>query len=505
MKILVVQLARFGDIYQTWPILRALKRKFPHADVEILVRERFASALEGIGLNCRVHTLNTVHILEPIFMNGSHFQESYRRLLHWTADLKDGEFDEIINLSFSPSSSYLVDVIKGPSTRIKGYTRTEDGFLAIPDDSSAYFYAQVGVGKANRAHITEIFAAVAGVDLDEGDWLLADFQRSPEAQSQLFQRWNISIQGDYAIVHVSASNSRKTLNWEQWSQVVEELLENWSGELVLVGGGEDRLVADRIMAHCQSTRVHSIVAKARLSEVMTCVCGARLVIGGDSVLMQMASLAQVEAFNLSFPIVNFWETGPLEPGSRIFVVEGSQSVNLSCIAQEILRQLNGQSALSQVAIATGDSPVHYAWDTPHSHKDFQWDLICALYMDGDYPPATTALVRHGFCRLYELADLAISHILTLQNENVGAVAAEILAQVDLLIAAIRRMVPDLDPVISWFETQKLRIGPGAIEEVALQTRQVFESLKIVASLYTHLREAAGIEQGASNANDNLVS
>ncbi len=37
MKILVLQLARLGDIYMSWPMIRAVKRKYPNAEIDIQV------------------------------------------------------------------------------------------------------------------------------------------------------------------------------------------------------------------------------------------------------------------------------------------------------------------------------------------------------------------------------------------------------------------------------------------------------------------------------------
>ena len=45
MKILILQLARLGDIYQTWPTVRALKRTLgSDVQVDMLIRSRFAAA-----------------------------------------------------------------------------------------------------------------------------------------------------------------------------------------------------------------------------------------------------------------------------------------------------------------------------------------------------------------------------------------------------------------------------------------------------------------------------
>lgn len=100
MKVLITQLARFGDIYQSWPTIRAVKRKYPDAEVHVLVRRRFASAMEGIGVSCQVHQMDTARVLEPIYSLQSDVGVSLKLLGDWVEGLKCHDFSEIINLSF---------------------------------------------------------------------------------------------------------------------------------------------------------------------------------------------------------------------------------------------------------------------------------------------------------------------------------------------------------------------------------------------------------------------
>jgi heptosyltransferase-3 len=505
MKILVVQLARLGDIYQCWPIVRAIRRQIPGAEIHLLVRKRFASALDGIGVDCRIHQMNSAEILEPIFGLNNDHQQALERISLWTNSLRDFHFDRIINLSFSPFSSYLVSAISQTNTEVRGYTRTADGYLAIPDDPSAYFYAQVGVGKSNRAHLCEIFASVAEVELIEQDWSLKVDQQSLEEKNRVFNCYGIPTEVDYVVLHISASDPRKTLSWSQWAKVASGLLDNWFGHLILVGGAEDYLVSNRVIDKCGSSRIHSLVGRASLIELFPCLYYSSLVIGGDSVVIQMSALADVACFSLSFPIANFWETGPLKPGSRVMIVNRPQLDDVGILVEEVLRHLRGHDTKSEMATATEESPVHYRTENYVPSNEFEWEFIRALYMKENFPPVPNELVLHGLYRLSELADLAISQTLTLSKEGVRVAAAEILNQTDILIASIRRMVPELDPLISWFETEKLRIGPGNIEFLALRTRQVFESLKLVASLYTAGEGTTYHGREGAHAEDNLDS
>ncbi|MCB0362258.1 MAG: hypothetical protein KDD35_06035, partial [Bdellovibrionales bacterium] len=431
--------------------------------------------------------------------------ESLEWLSTWADELAKFEYDRILNLSFSPFSSFLTHFLSHSRTKVRGYTRSEDGYLSIPDDPSAYFYAQVGVGKSNRAHLTEIFASIAEVELVEEDWQLADYQRSPEARDRVFNQFGIPTKDEFIVLHIAASDLRKTLNWEQWAVVITKLFERWKGSVILVGGVEDRLFADRIQAHCSSSNLFSLVGKVQLSDLLSCLSFSSLVVGGDSVLMQMASLAQVECFCLSFPIVNFWETGPLEPGSRVLILNHHQPVECSQIAEEIGRQLHGLSPLLPMAIASGETPVHFFVENYFPEDDFQWAFIQALYMRESYPVPPNELIFLGFRRLRELSDLALSQIATLNKEGLRALAVDILAQIDIMIAKIRQMVPELEPLVSWFETEKLRIGPGSLDDLASRTRQIFESLKMVANLYLEDEINNNQNQGEMDGSKDLVS
>src|SRR5205807_1295099 len=81
---------------------------------------------------------------------GEPLEASHAELKSFLQPLCEANFDTIINLSFSPASSFLTDYLASSRTDVRGYTRHSDGHFNIPDDTSAYFYAQVGIGRANR-------------------------------------------------------------------------------------------------------------------------------------------------------------------------------------------------------------------------------------------------------------------------------------------------------------------------------------------------------------------
>src|SRR5687768_9988443 len=111
MKILCLQLARFGDIYQTWPVLNALKRTHPGCEIHFLVKERFQAAAEGCDVVDELLTLPSREIFEPLFSESPNTFRSLSFLDRFISKMRGENYDRIINLSFSPVSSFLVDLV----------------------------------------------------------------------------------------------------------------------------------------------------------------------------------------------------------------------------------------------------------------------------------------------------------------------------------------------------------------------------------------------------------
>ena len=108
MKTLVLQMARLGDILQTWPTLRALKRLDPQGELHILARGRFLGAVNGVEAVDRVWQFNSREILAPLFKAEPDLATAQSYLQQLIRELRDEGFDRVINLSFSSLSSSLI-------------------------------------------------------------------------------------------------------------------------------------------------------------------------------------------------------------------------------------------------------------------------------------------------------------------------------------------------------------------------------------------------------------
>ena len=477
MKILVIQLARLGDIYQTWPTLAAIKRNYPEAQIDLLVRNRFAAAASECPSVDRIIKMSTADILSGIIIDNEE-EKSLKEMSDFCDSLRSESYNKIINLSFSPFSSYLVASITSDDSEIFGYTRFSDGYLCIPDDVSAYFYAQVGINKKNRAHVSQVFSGVAGVDLQPEDW---NHNCTDEDIQQSLIKYNLSNE-PFILIQVGTSQEEKTYSAEKWSQVLNHFKKLNTTKIVLVGSKEDSELVKKVIEACNGVNLLDLSGQTQLNELMHLTAQASLVVCADSLLLHMASLTNTQSLNISMKSVNFWETGPLAKKSRIIFGETKDDIASDRVAYEMNCMLEDKQSGNPVISRVSYGPVAYEHQG-ESLDNFSWQLIEAIYMQGSFPVVDNPDVAHGIKRLNELAELAVQQLSEIDVTKNVDIQMELLSQIDTMLEIIPKLVPALEPLVAWFQTERVRIGPFSVQQVLSMTKAKFSDLKIVTDLY----------------------
>lgn len=469
MKILIIQLARLGDIYLTWPAIRALRRMNPQAEIHFLTRPRFEGAIEGLEAIDRHLVLPVGHLLEPLVDDSCDVELSISRLSKAIHELRAQEYDWIVNLTFSPVSSYLTHAISTSDTRVHGYSRFDDGTLKITDEVSAYFFAQVGIGKPNRVHLADIFSSMLELDYVESDW------SAPQAL-----QLNIPLPDRYLVVHVGASESHKVLTAGAWANILREVgKKNSHYPIVLVGSGEEVEVGRHIQENLPEMTFINLIGQTKISELFGVLLDAELLIGCDSAPIHMASLTDTPTFNISMGEVNFWETGPKATLSFIYRIESGDSLNVSQIGEAINSLLSGEIP-SSVIRRTAGMVSYDKLETPQDR--FQWDLVQAIYLGSKYPMAEKLEIIQAAMTLQDVNNFAREQLALVSKVGLEKIAP-LLDQADEIINSISLKVPEMSPLIGWYQAEKVRVGPGSTEEILAATINVHDRLASHLNVY----------------------
>lgn len=470
MKILVIQLARLGDIYMTWPVLRALKRIHPNCELHLLTRSKFEAATEGLKSVDRHIQLPTTSILEPLIRPVLDIEASMGCVGQFIDQLKEEEYDWVINFTFSPVSSYLTHAISGLKTRVTGYNRHSDGFLSIPDEVSAYFYGQVGVNSFNRVHLTDIFISMLGYEYADSDW------DPPQLDGRDF-----GLPEKFILIHIGASDIKKSLPPFKWARVLKNFFDhNLDTPIVMIGSPGERALGEAIEAGVSRGRVINLIGQTHLREIFHLLKSSQLLVGCDSAPMHMAGLTNTPCLNISFDSVNFWETGPKAANSFIYKSDFPEDVVSEELGAYIHQVLQGEIPPKLIQRSAG--LASYALPEEDAKELFAWNLIQALYLSGNFPVSDDLQFCQAVEKINEVNNLARENIRMIPDKGLE-VMGPLIDRADEVMAAVARVIPSVLPIIKWYQAEKVRIPPGSREMVAQRSLEIHEKLQRILSVY----------------------
>ncbi len=465
MKTLVIQLARLGDILQTLPALHAYCRSNSTEKIHFLVRKKFSEIAHILPVCDSVIEMDTKVILEAsIFAGEDGVEDSLSVMQKWVERLKAEGYEKIINLSFSPFSSYLTSLLADEGVEVVGYTRHEDGFLAIPDDASAYFYGQVGVNRSNRFHLIDLFASILGVELEDQDWNLSKNYDSKKLEN-------------YIAFHIGASNPKKSLSQTAIVGLLRAIVKSSDIGIYLLGGTEDIAMAESIERQLGGSKIKNMVGKTNLAELIDIIAKSKAFMGADSGPMQICNLTNTLCINFSNEFVNFWETGPRSYKSFVCYVKDFSLLDMNEVALEIKTILEtGSSEWIQ-----GDRlGYHGAYPTTPS-QDFQWSLIKAIYLGEEFPALESSQFARAVVHLNDVNDISLHHLANFQIGN--RQQASVLETADKIMDTLATEVEEIMPIVYWFRTEKIRMGPVPLTDLIIQYMDLHKKLKQILELY----------------------
>jgi heptosyltransferase III len=476
MKILILQLARLGDILLVGPALQALKRQNPNAE---LVRSKFVQAAKGFASVDFIHELPTQSILEPLFSGTPNVEASTDKLNETLTPLRAVRFDRIINLSFSPASSWIVHSLANKETKISGYSRHTDGWLNIEDAVSSYFYAQVGPGRPNRIHLSDLFAAICDVDLEAQDW--SAFEKAETKHK---------VDKNTVVLHVGASEDHKKVQAFQWGRMIKRLLQlDAKLSCILIGTKEEMSIAKEIIANTGDQRVTDLCGQTSFEELFAILKNSLLLIGADSSPVHIASLTGTQVINISVGNVNFWETGPRTLGSIVLRYEQASEFSSEVVAQAVYRHIMQQEVAGAYHVRPG-LPSFFA-ETVDQKAEFEWNLAAALYLEGAFPVAEEMPFLLAVEKMQEMNSVVIS-----QLKSMSANSKELsllLDRADEVFAKIAEVNSSCGVFIRWLQTEKSKIPPLTLEDTQRRLVEIHQTFSHAMSPY----DMSKIDMGTS--------
>ena len=299
MKILLIRLRLIGDVVFTTPVLRALRREFPEAQLAYLVEREASAVVKG-------HPDVDELIVVPRRRGIGRFLDDVRLARR----LRASGFDIVIDLHGGPRSSWLARAT-GAAQRI-GYD--------VEGRSWLYTRTVPRARELRPRHSVvnqwDLLSAIDGWHGKPPDPKLdaVSMAPDPEVETQIDQRlkaFDIDTRHELMVVHVSAGNPFRRWPEAAFVRLVCALASgNDRRRIILSSGPSDKEAADRIaraarteLGDRQAFRVVDF-GEFDLAELRALVARSRLFVGGDTGPLHIAATTRTPIVGIFGPTLS---------------------------------------------------------------------------------------------------------------------------------------------------------------------------------------------------------
>ncbi len=301
-RLLVMQLARLGDLVQTWPLLAQLRRLWPQARLHLLCEAGLTDLVswgppvqETFGLD--LGRLAGLARENPV--------RAWRTAGAEVAALRRAGYDLVFNLNFSRLPLLLAHLMGAP---VRGYLPVRGGREFGRDPWLAYIFALAHARRLNRVHLSDVFrhlAPPAGPEMPA-----AEPGRAGEEP--------------LVVLQLGTRHPKRTWPRTAFAELARLLAHRQGARFLLLGTRAERPEGDwlvRALPVPLRERVENLMGRTTLPELAQQVRRADLVISGDTGTLHLAAGLGVRTLGLFFGPAQCHETGPYGVGHAVLQAE----------------------------------------------------------------------------------------------------------------------------------------------------------------------------------------
>ncbi len=292
-KILIIRFSAMGDVILTTPVIRMLKKRFPEARVDFLVKEEYAPLLSANPHLHAVHRFPT---------HGG--AEAKRRCLR---AVRAEHYDAILDLQVSPRSR-LYRTAAGAGKKVTYKTRRWPRFLLVHFRVKRY---------ADDVPVPLRFLEAIRPWGVEDDGLGAELWIDGQAERTIEKYlkdlgWN----GAKPLMVLAPGAGRETKKWpaERFAEVGSHFQDDYV--VVLAGGPKDAEVC-RSVALGMKMKPFVLAGALSLRKTAALISRSRLVLSNDTGLMHMAMALGISTVALFGPTHRLFGFFPFRGRSRV--------------------------------------------------------------------------------------------------------------------------------------------------------------------------------------------
>jgi lipopolysaccharide heptosyltransferase II len=312
-RLLVIRLDLIGDLVLSMVVVRALKRTYPEAEIDLLALPSSAPIVQGDPDLANIITYNPNVWRRPRAL----FQlRNWRALRHLVHRLRERRYDLAVSLYGNVAA--ILAVLSG-ARRTVGFRGESSPGLLTDDVPGRHWEPGARLHEVDYCLRLAQAAGAALVAEDRLPRLYVTDQARQETNAVL-ARAGIQPGRPLIACHVTSNNGHSK-RWPipYWSRLIDRLICEGGAQVVLTGAAGDLPLIERVMQRMQeqaTRRVLNLAGKTSLGQLAALLQRVDLLITGDSGPMHIAGAVGTPLIAIHGP-TDPAHSGPVSPRATI--------------------------------------------------------------------------------------------------------------------------------------------------------------------------------------------
>ena len=314
MDILVINLMRLGDLIQTTPVLRCLRRRYPDGRITLAVKDIFLEAARLLPGVDRLLAFPSVNLAMLLDQEGG-WPAAAGQLGEWfTANLPRPP-DLVINLT--PNSLGSVLAYATGSSDIRGMTAYRNWELGTRPDWATYALVVSRARQANPFNLVDLFLREGGLAPD-GQGLEVDLPAEAEAEAGEFLR-GLYLPPGTKLVGLFPGASKPERCWppESFVRTAKDLLKSHACHFFIFGSAKEANLVQAIAQQLPPSSTSPLAGRTSPALLAAYLKRLDLLITNDTGPMHLAAAVATPTLALFLASARVQDTGPVGTGHVI--------------------------------------------------------------------------------------------------------------------------------------------------------------------------------------------
>jgi ADP-heptose:LPS heptosyltransferase len=289
-RILWVRLDHIGDVTMSLPALGALRRRYPDAQIDALVRPACAPLLRDLSIINRVLTYDSPRFPQRKNTRGA----GLWRTLFFIGRLRRQNYDIAIDVRGDDIARLLIYFARVP-LRL-GFDRA---FYEAPDAPNLKFLLTDAVEFPcePRHAVRNNLELMRVLDLPQNEEEIApqthplrELLTDENASRVAAKLQKLGASQNFIVIHINANDAARNWQIEKWAQVADELVESQGAVILLSGAPSDYAANEKLKTQMQDAeRVINAAGVFSLQELPSFFSRAKLFLTVDTGPMHIAA------------------------------------------------------------------------------------------------------------------------------------------------------------------------------------------------------------------------